>query len=379
MTRKRFTRITTLVLVVFLAVLSGACGGDNEQAGGQTGVGDSSGKCDELTVLTWEGYVEDQWIAPFEKEHDVRIESTFTGSEDESLAKIVAGGDETYDIISTSSPASTSLMAMGVLKPLDLSKIPNYDQTLEFLRSSFIDKETVYGIPYDWDVNPFLYFASEVPSAPTSWADLWNPEYQGKFAIWDDMGSLYIGAAALGLDDTSEHLVNLTDDELDQVKAKMLELRPRAIWTQGGDIANLLANKEVIASAPGWTYTYNELRRQNPESAADLQAVVFEDHGGFAWSEGYAISDKVAEECVDTAYAFLDWMLDPKVQSDFATFVGYSPAVPAATEHMDEETIKATHMDDPEAWFGGAMIKADPGPLRQKYVQVWQEIKQGLG
>lgn len=373
MIAKRLVQASAGAFVVVLAWAASGCGGDG---GGETAAGEK--KCSKLTMITWEGYVEKDWVAPFEAKHGVKIESTFTGSEDESLAKIAAGGDETYDIISTSSPASTSLMDMGVLKPLDLAKIPNYDDTLEFLRSSFVKDGTVYGVPYDWDVNPFLYFESEVPAPPTSWADLWKPEYQGKFAIWDDMGSLYIGAAALGFDDTLEHLVNLSDEELQQVKERMLELRPRAIWTQGGDIANLLANREVIASAPGWTYTYNELRRKDPKAAEDLRAVVFADHGGFAWSEGYAVSNKIAPECEDVAYAWLDWMIDPKVQADFATFVGYSPAVPAATEFMDEETIKATHMDDPEAWFGGAIIKADPGPLRQKYVQVWQEIKQGL-
>jgi len=161
------------------------------------------------------------------------------------------------------------LIRLGVAKPLDLSKLPHYKLTLKFLRPSFVESGKVYGAPYDWDVNPFLYFKSGVKSPPTSWSDLWKPEFQGKFAIWDDMGSLYIGANALGYDTSEYALTHLTDAQLAAIKAKMVQLKPRAVWTQGGDIANLLANHEVIASAPGWTYTYNQLagRAQSGEGS----------------------------------------------------------------------------------------------------------------
>jgi putative spermidine/putrescine transport system substrate-binding protein/spermidine/putrescine transport system substrate-binding protein len=334
--------------------------------------------CDTLRVLTWEGYMEPQWIKPFEDKYNVKMEATYTGSEDETLAKLAAGGGESYDIISTSSPASRSLIEMGAVEALDNSQLSGYDKTIPFTRESFVSDGDNYGAPYDWDVNPFLYYSDAVDHQPTSWKDLWSPEFQGKFAIWDDMGSLYIGAAALGYDKSNEELTNLSDEQLDAIKDKMLQLQPRTVWTLGGEVADLLANREVIASAPGWTYTYNELRRRDPAATKGLKAVIFKDMGGFAWSEAYTISKNISDGCRAKAYAFLNYMEDPKVEADFATFVGYSPAVPGATKYMDSETIKALHMDDPEAWYSNALIKGDPGPRRQAYVQTWQEIKQGF-
>lgn len=371
--------ITILVaLGLVMGIVIGCGGGDDGGGDGSSTISATNSDCDTLRVITWEGYMEPDWIKPFEQKYGVKMESTYTGSEDETLAKIAAGGDETYDIISTSSPASRSLIEMGAVRELDNSQIPNYDKTIEFTRESFISDDKNYGAPYDWDVNPFLYYSGDVDRQPTSWNDLWTPEFADKFAIWDDMGSLYIGAAALGFDTSNEALTNMSDEQLDQVKEKMLELKPRTVWTQGGEVTDLLANREVIASAPGWTYTYNELRRRDPEAAKDLEAVVFEDHGGFAWSEAYTISNNISDDCLPKAYAFLNYMMDPKVQAEFATFVGYSPAVPEATEFMDPQTIADLHMDDPEAWYSNALIKGDPGPRRQQYIQTWQEIKQGL-
>jgi spermidine/putrescine-binding protein len=360
------------MLVSLVALVVASCGGDDDDSGGATA------SCDTLRLLTWEGYTEKQWIKPFEQAHHVKITSTFTGSEDETLAKLAAGGTKTYDIISTSSPASRSIIEMGAAQELDMSKLPNYNGTIDFTRTSFIKDGKNYGAPYDWDVNPFLYYSNGVSKQPTSWKDLWDPEFSGKFAIWDDMGSLYIGAAALGYDKSNDALINLSDEQLDAIKKKMLELHPRTIWTQGGQVADLLANREVIASAPGWTYTYNELKRRDAAATKDLKAVVFPDHGGFGWSEGYTISKDISDGCLNKAYAFLNYMMDPKVEAQFATFVGYSPAVTAATKYMKPDVAKSLHMDDPQAWYSNALIKGDPGPRRQKYVQTWQEIKQGL-
>lgn len=366
--------VSTTVGALLLSVAAG-CGSGSD---GSSTTASSNSKCKELRLITWEGYVEPKWTAPFEKAHGVKIKPTFTGSEDETLAKMVAGGDRAYDIISTSSPASQSLIDLGVLKELDPAKLPGYNGTIPFTRTSFVKDGKNYAAPYDWDVNPFLYYSNGVAQQPTSWSDLWKPEFQNKFAIWDDMGSLYIGASALGYATSNDALTHLSDEQLAAIKAKMLQLKPRTVWSQGGQVADLLANREVIASAPGWTYTYNELRRRDPRATKDLRAVVFPNHGGFAWSEGYGISKKIPAECVDTAYAWLNWMQNPKTQAEFATFVGYSPAVLAARKYLDAKTRQALHMNNPKAWYSTALIKGDPGPLRQKYVQTWQEIKQGL-
>jgi spermidine/putrescine-binding protein len=336
-------------------------------------------KATELRLLTWDGYLDKSWVAPFEKKWGLTIKSTYLNSDDEDVAKMAAGGDKIYDIISVASPASTTMIGLGVVKPLDLSRLPHYNGTLEFTRTAFVKDGKVYGAPFDWDVNPCLYYASGVSKPLTSWNDFWtDPKLQKRFALNDESGGLYIGAAVLGLDRPASRVAHFTDKELQQIKEKMVQLKPRALWTQGGELTSLLANKEVVASMAGWTQVYNNLRRTKPSATKGLKQVVFKHHGATAFTEAYMISRSIKPEAEDAAYAWLDYMMTPRLGAKWGAIAGYAPAAKKARDYMDPYTLKATHMAAPEEWVHGAIVKPDPGPRRQAYVETWQEIRAAL-
>ena len=83
--------------------------------------------------------------------------------------------------------------------------------------------------------------------------------------MWDDLSTVYMAAQVLGFDkpDPSQ-LYNLTDQQLDAVKKKLLELKPniRKMWSTGGELTNLFQNHEVVA-AMGWPLMTNQLRKIN--------------------------------------------------------------------------------------------------------------------
>ena len=58
-------------------------------------------KIDELRILSWEGYCEDEWVKPFEEKHDVKLSVSYMGSDDELFAKMRGGKGLTYDLLST--------------------------------------------------------------------------------------------------------------------------------------------------------------------------------------------------------------------------------------------------------------------------------------
>jgi putative spermidine/putrescine transport system substrate-binding protein len=336
-------------------------------------------KATQLRLLTWDGYLDKAWVAPFEKKWGVTIKATYLNSDDEDVAKMAAGGDKIYDIISVASPASTTMIGLGVVKALDLSRLPHYSGTLNFTRTAFVKNGEVYGAPFDWDVNPCLYYSSGVSKPLTSWNDFWtDPKLQGKFALNDESGGLYIGAAVLGLDRPASRIGHFTDADLRRIKDKMVQLKPRALWTQGGELTSLLANHEVVASMAGWSQVYNTLRRTKPAATKGLKEVVFPHHGATAFTEAYMISKSIKPENEDAAYAWLDYHMTPQLGAKFGASVGYAPAAKNAKQYMDQRTLKATHMNAPDKWVHGAIVKPDPGPRRQAYVETWQEIRSAL-
>ena len=72
--------------------------------------------------------------------------------------------------------------------------------------------------------------------------------------MWDDLSTIYMAAQVLGYDkpDPSQ-LYNLSDEQLEAVKKKLLELKPniRKMWSTGGELTNLFQNHEIVA-AMGW-------------------------------------------------------------------------------------------------------------------------------
>ena len=65
---------------------------------------------------------------------------------------------------------------------------------------------------------------------------LWDAKYRGKISVWDDLSTLYMAAQVLGFDRPDPgQIYNLSDEQLDAVKKKLLELKPniRKMWSSG--------------------------------------------------------------------------------------------------------------------------------------------------
>ncbi|MGC2526407.1 MAG: extracellular solute-binding protein, partial [Candidatus Acidiferrum sp.] len=218
-----------------------------------------------LSLLVWEGYADPSFVRPFEESHHCKIAASYMGSSDELVAKLRGGSASNYDVISPSSDVATSIARAGLAAPLDLTKFPSYPQLAARLRDSPLVKfqGQVFGVPFMWGPNPLLYDTTVFAQPPDSWNILWDPRYIGKISVWDDLSTVYMAAQILGYDkpDPSQ-LYNLTDEQLDAVKKKLIELKPniRKIWSTGGELTNLFENHEIVL-AMGWPLNANQLRQ----------------------------------------------------------------------------------------------------------------------
>src|SRR6266849_3814552 len=101
-----------LILVTLLATLCLSCGK----------------KTPSLNLLVWEGYADPSFIQAFEEQNHCKVSASYMGSSDELMAKLRGGSAGNYDVISPSSDIAFSVVTAGLAAPLDLSKIPSYNQ-----------------------------------------------------------------------------------------------------------------------------------------------------------------------------------------------------------------------------------------------------------
>jgi spermidine/putrescine-binding protein len=328
-------------------------------------------KTETLSLLVWEGYADPSFVQPFEQSHHCKLVAAYMGSSDELVAKLRGGSASSYDVISPSSDVAASIVRAGLAAPLDLSKIPSYNELSSRLRDSQLVKSNgqTYGVPFVWGPNPLLYDSTAFSQAPDSWSVLWGPKYRGKISLWDELSSVYMAAQVLGYDKPDPNqLYNLSDAQLEAVKKKLIELKPniRKYWSTGGELTNLFQNHEIIA-AMGWPLMTNQLQKLNFPIG---ETIPKENTTG--WIDHLMITAASTRKAL--AQEFLEYMVEAKTQKLVTDVTHYTPANPATSQLLTPEERKSLHLDDPDAYMKRIYFWQDV-PRRAKYNEIWNEVK----
>src|ERR1700682_5383011 len=348
-------RLAFSVSLFVFAVLLGSCGK----------------KTPTLNLLVWEGYADPSFVHEFEEKYHCKISASYMGSSDELVAKLRGGSRGNYDVISPSSDVATSIAAAGLALPLDLSQVPSYSRLSPQLTSLPLVriKGQVYGVPFMWGPDPLLYDTTVFPKPPDSWNILWDPTYRGKISVWDDLSTVYMTAQILGFDKPDPaQLYNLTDEQLDAVKKKLLELKPniRKMWSTGGELTNLFQNHEVVAAMGGPLMT-NQLRKINFPIG---ETIPRENTTG--WIDHLMITADSSNK--ELAQAFLAYMVEAQTQKKARDVTQYTPDNAGAAQFLSADEKKILHLDDPDAYMQRIYFWQDV-PRRPKYNEIWNEVK----
>ncbi len=143
---------------------------------------------EDLVVATFGGtFVENSkkcHATAFEKATGVNVKYVL-GSSVQTAAKLrAAGARAEFDVAYMDSQIVKQVKAEGLLQPLEPAKIPAWNDLYEASR----DKDA-YWVSMMFAGTIITYNTNLVKTPPTSWADLWKPEWKGKLAIPDISGT----------------------------------------------------------------------------------------------------------------------------------------------------------------------------------------------
>jgi len=360
---KGIKKLVALSACVSLAFVVAACGGSDETtqvAGGITG----SEPCKpegELNAILWEGYATDKSIAGFEKKYGIDVNVTTIATNDEVFAKIRSKNGQ-YDLIPATTDVSQQYIRSGLVQPLNVEQVPqaeNIFTAFEKLPQGESDGK-VYGIAHTWSADPILYNADTVKNPEESYEVLFDEQYKGKVGLYDELGSLWVGALAKGYDP-----YNLTEEQLKEVTDDMANQKElvRKYWSSGDDLIKLMASGEVDV-ATGWTYVYTELKNQG----VNVKRLVPKE-GNLGWVDFLMIPVKAGNPCA--AYKWMDWALSPEGGSETAV-AGWSVASQEVADAIDPELAADLNMDDPE--FVNEILLWEEVD-RPTYQNAWNQVK----
>jgi len=320
---------------------------------------------EELRVITFEGYAEPAWLEPFEEEFDAKVKSVYIGSNDEYMAKLAAdAGRGEYDVVLIVSSLVQPAIRSGFLEPLNLDLLPNLKDQFESMQTldvNFHDGE-MYAACIFWGTSPITASSAAIP-ADADYGVLFDPKYAGKLAVWDDISSIADVATYMGF----KNIWDLSDEELELVKAKMIEQKPllRKYWTRAGELLELFQTGEIVA-ANSWNYITNAL------NAADFPAHEILNVPAVAWIDNYSIVKGSKKN--ELAHQYINHIISAKIQAAIGEHTGYTVCNEKSKEHMDPVVWDKLYMDEGPDLVEKALLWEEI-PRREKYNEVWNEIK----
>jgi spermidine/putrescine transport system substrate-binding protein len=294
-TRRHFLGVTGLGLAA--AVLARQPGLFTSEAYAQEDLGST------MSLATWPNYHDPASFEAFTAATGVAVEVNVFGSNEEMLAKLQAGGTG-WDLFVPTNYTISTYAGLGLIDPLDVSKVPNFDpktQNTRFTNEGTVDGK-VYALPKNWGTTGIAFNSDKVKSKVTSWKEFFEvamTEADGR-AMVHDYQLTTIGNALVSLGFSFN---SVKPEELAKAEELLIKVKPHLYAINSDYQPSMRATDAWMTMC--WTNDGAQLNRDIPE----IQFVLGSD-GGEIWSDFYAIPKSAANK--PAGYALLNFLMDPQ-------------------------------------------------------------------
>ena len=291
-------------------------------------------KPSQMVLMTWGGLwgdaMRDGAGNAFEKETGIKIVQDRSGSPADRITKIKVNiADQKFDLVQLHDGLVPLAVAQGVLEPLnkDSPRLSN----LKDVGPRFIQSHWVAAI---YSPLGIIYNTKLVRNPPTSFADLWKPEFKRQIVLPEITHSIGpyiipIGAVAAGKPPTD------AEAGFEMLK-KMVVQQP--IWAKDTDtIMNSLRGEDAVIGLLYKSQTYTVKGWKVPAEW------VYPKEGAILYSAGTAIAKGTKN--IEFAEAFLNLTLDPKLQTIYTekfNYPGTNKNTEAALPPELQERVQST-------------------------------------
>jgi putative spermidine/putrescine transport system substrate-binding protein len=310
-----------------------------------------------LNLVSWAGYVEEEWTKPFEEKTGCKVNNKIAGTSDE-MVQLMRSGQ--YDGVSASGNASARLVEGGDVDPVNVSLVPNYKTVFADLKNQPYNTfdGVHYGIPHGRGANLLMWNTNDVKPAPKSWSVILDPKeaakYKGKISAYDD--PIYIADAAVYLkahqpDLGIESPYELNEEQFEAAVNLLKEQRPYVgeYWSEAAKQISAFAGGDSVVGTT-WQYQYFELKGAGkPVAASPASQGFLPEEGSTGWSDTWMISSSAKHP--NCMYMWMNWVIEPKVNAEIAEFFGEAPAQEKACEETANPNFCSEyHAEEPAFW-----------------------------
>jgi len=364
----RFLRLLAMVSVLIL--LGAACAEEEGEggAGGEAAPFPSSPPAAEdagpLRLLEWAGYEIPEFHQPFADAYpDVELEYQFADAGSSFYQKVATGGVE-VDLAHPCSNWVTTWHDADLIAPIDVSRLENWDSLDPNMRELGKIGDQYWFIPWDWGYESLIVNTDMVADPPTSWADMWDPQYENMIAMEDfSEGAVAMTAWAFDLP-----YPDLTDEDLDFIKDKLIELKEniKLFWAGSTDLVQAMVNGDVEIG-----YAWNDQYAKVVDGGVNATYIDPEEGRG-GWVCGFVIPKDTPH--YDLALEYIDAAIAPESMKNAIDMYFLGAANTEAVALADPATVEVLGLNDTDVQARTNFAVPLTAEQRDKFNQLWSEV-----
>jgi putrescine transport system substrate-binding protein len=358
--------------VAMVTAMLGACGSDRHAGAAEEKV---------LYVYNWADYIGKSTLADFERATGIKVVYDIYDADETLEAKMMAG-DSGYDIVTTSTDFFSRQIKAGIYQRLDRGKLPNWKNLDPHILAieAEADPGNHHAVPYMRHVNGFAYnvdmIKARMPDAPVDSLDMiFKPEVVARFA---DCGVTLLDSAEdvlqlalnyLHLDPNSTR-----KEDYKQAEELILAVRPYIRAFDSTEYMNGLANKEFCISM-SWSGDYAASRARAKAAGVDVNlAYTVPKEGAGGSFDAFLIPTGAPHP--QAAYAFLNYMMEPRVIAAVTNDIHYANDNRAADAFVDPQILNDPAVYPTPAVEARLYESAEVSPALERIrTRTWTRIK----
>ncbi|HEX3914198.1 MAG TPA: polyamine ABC transporter substrate-binding protein [Steroidobacteraceae bacterium] len=360
----------TAILALACALTAAGCGGGKPAA-------------KVLNLYIWSDYLAPNTLSNFESRYGIKVHASYFDTNETLETKLLAGNSGFDVVVPTASYFERQIKA-GAFLTLDKSKLPNLQNMDAQLMSKVAlhDPGNAHGVIYMWGTNGIGYNENMIkallPDAPLdSWRLVFDPAVASKLAkcgisLLDSPAEMLRAVYSyMGKDANSQ-----SAEDLAQAETVLAKIRPYIRNFSSSEYIEALANGDLCISV-GYNGDVMQARDRAREANKGIEIkYVVPKEGSILWFDMLAIPKDAPD--VDSAYAFINYMMIPQVIADVSNYKRYANGNSAS-----QSLVLPTVRDDPGIYPPpGQRLKlavqlADSPEQTRAITRVWQKFKTG--
>ena len=338
-----------------------------------------------VRISNWSSYIAPDTLSNFTQQTGIKTTYDLIDSNEMLEAKLITGSSG-YDVVSPSNHFLAQLIKAGALQKLDKSKLPNWKnldpQLMKMIEVN--DPGNEYGFPYMWVTVGIGYNVQKIKEifgntdVTQSWSLLFDPKNMEKLkqcgvAVIDNSTQMLpITLNYLGLKYDSE-------DQGDYAKAEaaLLKVKPYIQYFHQSKYVSDLANGNICV-AIGFSGDIAQATSTAREAKNGVELGYTIPKEGSTLAVDMVVMPRNAPN-QNNGYAYMNYLLEPKVIADISNAIHYPNGNSAATAFLDPAVRDDSAMyPAPHVMSTLFPLKAmQPKTMRQA-TRLWTKVISGL-